>query len=72
MSEQRILRNTSLKERIDRAEYHVDVDKVAEAILDRAAVRRLIVPSEALSAQADAAAEVGLDRRPSQDVLEAA
>jgi hypothetical protein len=72
MSEQRILRNTSLKERIDRAEYHVDVDKVAEAILDRAAVRRLIVPSEALSAQADAAAEVGLDRLPSQDVLEAA
>ena len=70
MSEQRILRNPSLKERIDRAEYHVDVDKVAEAILDRAAVRRLIVPSEALSAQAGA--EVGLDRLPSQGVLEAA
>jgi hypothetical protein len=72
MSEQRILRNTSLKERIDRAEYHVDVDKVAEAILDRAAVRRLILPSEALSAQAGAGAEVGLDRLSSQDVLEAA
>lgn len=74
MSEQRMPRTKSLKEQIDRAQYHVDVDKVAEAILDRAAVRRLILPVEMLSAEAGAgaAAEVGLDRLPSQDVLEAA
>lgn len=74
MSEQRMPRTKSLKEQIDRAQYHVDVDKVAEAILDRAAVRRLILPIETLSgdAGAAAAAEVGLDRLPSQDVLEAA
>jgi hypothetical protein len=74
MSEQRILRTTSLRERIDRAQYHVDVDKVAEAILDRAAVRRLIVPDEMLSAEAGdhAVAQRVVDPPPSEDVLEAA
>ena len=75
MSEQGILRTTSLRERIDRAQYRVDVDKVAEAILDRAAVRRLIVPDEMLcaAAGAHAVAQHTVDHPPpSENVLEAA
>ena len=73
MSEQRILRNTSLKERIDRAQYHVDVDKVAEAVLGRPTLRLLIIGG-AMSAEEDAdpAADDDLDPPPSEDVLEAA
>jgi anti-sigma28 factor (negative regulator of flagellin synthesis) len=43
MSEQRTLRITDLRERIDRAQYHVDVDKVAEAVLGRPTLRLLII-----------------------------
>ena len=43
MSEQRTLRITSLRERIDRAQYQVDVDKVAQAVLGRPTLRLLII-----------------------------
>jgi hypothetical protein len=74
MSEQRALRITSLRERIDRAQYHVDVDKVAEAVLGRPTARLLIIPGGTMSAEEDAApaAEDDLDPPPSEDVLEAA
>jgi Anti-sigma-28 factor, FlgM len=73
MSEQRALRITNLRERIDRAQYHVDVDKVAEAILGRPTMRLLIIPGATMSAEEDAdpAADDGLDQPPSEDVLEA-
>ncbi|MDX6659855.1 MAG: hypothetical protein QOJ55_677 [Solirubrobacteraceae bacterium] len=73
MSEQRTLRITDLRERIDRAQYHVDVDKVAEAVLGRPTLRLLIIGG-ALSAEEDAdpAADDDLDPPPSEDVLEAA
>jgi hypothetical protein len=74
MSEQRALRITNLRERIDRAQYHVDVDKVAEAILGRPMLRLLIIPGAPTSAEEDAdpAADDDLDPPPSEDVLEAA
>ena len=73
MSEQRTLRITSLRERIDRAQYQVDVDKVAEAVLGRPTLRLLIV-GEAMFAEEDAdpAADDDLDPPPSEGVLEAA
>src|SRR5436309_3279795 len=75
MSEPRALRITSLRERIDRAQYHVDVDKVAEAMLGRPIGRLLIVPGAAIATDedVDAADEVS-DRgaASSEDVLEAA
>jgi hypothetical protein len=73
MSEQRTLRITSLRERIDRAQYQVDVDKVAEAVLGRPTLRLLIIGG-AMSAEEDAdpAADDDLDPPPSEDVLEAA
>ncbi len=73
MSEQRALRITNLRQRIDRAQYHVDVDKVAEAILGRPTLRVLIIPGGTMSAEdADPAADDDLDPPPSEDVLEAA
>ena len=74
MSEQRALRITNLRERIDRAQYHVDVDKVAEAVLGRPTLRLLIIPGGTMSAEEDAdpAADDDLDPPPSEDVLEAA
>ncbi len=74
MSEQRALRITNLRERIDRAQYHVDVDKVAEAILGRPTLRLLIIPGGTMSEEEDAdpAADDDLDPPPSEDVLEAA
>ena len=74
MSEQRALRITSLRERIDRAQYHVDVEKVAEAVLGRRTARLLIIPGGTMSAEEDAApaADDDLDPPPSEDVLEAA
>jgi hypothetical protein len=73
MSEQRALRITNLRERIDRAQYHVDVDKVAEAVLGRPTLRLLIIPAGTMSAQEDAesAADDDIDPPPSEDVLEA-
>jgi hypothetical protein len=74
MPDQRDLRIMSLKERIDHGHYHVDVDKVAEAILGRPVVRMLIVPGEMVRVADDAepvAKEDG-DPPPSEDVLEAA
>jgi hypothetical protein len=73
MSEQRTLRITSLRERIDRAQYHVDVDKVAEAVLGRPTLRLLIIGG-AMSAEegADPAADDDLDPPPSESVFEAA
>jgi hypothetical protein len=73
MSEQRTLRITSLRERIERAQYQVDVDKVAEAVLGRPTLRLLIIGG-ALAAEEDAdpAADDDLDPPPSEDVLEAA
>ena len=44
MPDQRTRRITTLRERIVRCEYRVDVDKVAEAILGRTTARMLIVP----------------------------
>jgi hypothetical protein len=75
MSDQRDLRIMSLRERIDRGHYHVDVDKVAEAILGRPVVRMLVVPGEMVRVGDDAepVAEAGGDPpAPSEDVLEAA
>jgi anti-sigma-28 factor FlgM len=75
MSDQRDLRIMSLKERIDRDRYRVDVDKVAEAILGRPVVRMLIVPGEMVRVGDDAepvAEEGGDPPQPSEDVLEAA
>ena len=74
MSEQRALRITNLRERIARAQYHVDVDKVAEAVLGRPTLRLLIIPGGTMSAEEDAdpAADDDLDPPPSEDVLEAA
>jgi Anti-sigma-28 factor, FlgM len=73
MSEQRALRITNLKERIDRAEYHVDVDKVAAAVLGRPTAL-LIITGATMSADQDAdpAGEDDLEQPPSEDVLEAA
>jgi hypothetical protein len=74
MSEQRALRITNHRERIDRAQYRVDVDKVAEAVLGRPTLRLLIIPGATVSAEEDAdpAADDDLDPPPSEDVLEAA
>lgn len=69
MSDQRALRITTLRERIDRAQYHVDVDAVAEAILGRPIARMLIIPAAALAVEADAD---GDPSERSEDVLEAA
>ena len=73
------MRVKNLRERIDRAEYHVDADKVAEAILGRPVARLLILPVATVSvekadahAHADAAADDEFDPPPSEDVLEAA
>ena len=73
MSEQRALRITNLRERIDRAQYHVDVDKVAEAILGRPTICLLVIPAATMSAEddADPAADDDLEPPPSEDVLEA-
>ena len=54
MPEQRALRIKSLREQIDSAQYHVDVDKVAEAILGRPTMRLLIIPDATMSAEEDA------------------
>jgi hypothetical protein len=43
--EARALRIETLKERIDRSEYRVDVEKVAEAILGRPTARLWVVPA---------------------------
>jgi acyl dehydratase len=75
MSERRAIRIQNLRERIDRAQYHVDVDKVAEAVLGRPIAHMLIVPIATMSVQepgADAAADDDFDPPPSQDVLKAA
>jgi hypothetical protein len=75
MSDQRDLRIMSLKERIDSDRYHVDVDKVAEAILGRPVARMLIVPGEMVRVADDAepvADEDGDPLPPSEDVLKAA
>ena len=74
MSAQRPLRITNLRERIDRAQYRVDVDRVAESILGRPAARLLVIPGSAISVEenADPAADDDLDPPPSEDVLEAA
>ena len=74
MSESRTARITTLRERIDRAQYHVDVDRVAEAILGRPTARMLIVPGEmaSLDEDADEASDEDLDGPSSDDVLEAA
>lgn len=74
MSEQRALRIKSLRQRIDSAQYHVDVDKVAEAILGRPMAHVLIIPGATMSAaqDADPGADDDRDPPPSQDVFEAA
>jgi hypothetical protein len=74
MSDQRTLRITNLRQRIDRAQYHVDVDKVAEAVLGRPTLRLLILPGATMFAEEDAdlAADDDLDPPPSEDVFEAA
>lgn len=41
----RALRVETLRARIDRSEYHVDVDKVAEAVLGRPTARLWILPA---------------------------
>jgi hypothetical protein len=71
MSDQRTVRIMNLRERIDRADYHVDVDRVAEAILGRPIVRMLIVPGETVWLEEDAEGELD-PPSPSEDVLEAA
>jgi Anti-sigma-28 factor, FlgM len=74
MSEQRALRIMNLRERIDRAEYSVDVDKVAQAILGHPTARLLIISGAAVCAEDDAgsAAEDDVDPPSSEDVLKAA
>jgi hypothetical protein len=74
MPEQRALRITSLRERIERAEYHVDADKVAEAILSRPTAHLLIIPGRSMSAEGDddAVDDDDGDQPTSEDVLEAA
>jgi hypothetical protein len=72
MSDQRDLRIMTLRERIARDRYHVDVDKVAEAILGRPIVRMLIVPGEMVRVADDAEPVAEEDPPPSEDVLEAA
>jgi hypothetical protein len=72
MSDPRDLRIMTLRERIDRDRYHVDVDKVAEAILGRPIVRMLIVPGETVRVADDAEPVAEEDPPPSEDVLEAA
>ena len=72
MSDQRDQRIMTLRERIDRDHYHVDVAKVAEAILGRPVVRMLIVPGEMVRVADDAEAVAEEDPPPSEDVLEAA
>jgi hypothetical protein len=65
----------SLRERIDRDQYRVDVDKVAEAMLGRPIARVLIVPGETvgIEEQAEPVPEEDHDPpAPSEDVLEAA
>jgi hypothetical protein len=74
MPEQRALRIKSLREQIDSAQYHVDVDKVAEAILGRPMAHLLIIPGKTISAaqDADPVADDDPDPPPSEDVFEAA
>jgi hypothetical protein len=74
MSDQRTLRIMNLKERIDRDHYHVDVGRVAEAILGRPIARMLIIPGETLGVEEGAESAGEADREPpsSEDVLEAA
>jgi Anti-sigma-28 factor, FlgM len=73
ISQQRAFRITSLRARIDRAQYHVDVDKVAEAILGRPTARLLILSGTKAASDEDAeAADEDRDAGSSQDVLEAA
>jgi len=75
MSDQRALRITSLRERIDRDDYRVDVDKVAEAMLGRPIARMLIMPGDTVRIEEDAEPAHEEDRDspvPSEDVLEAA
>ena len=74
MSDQRTVRIMNLRERIDRAQYHVDVDKVAEAILGRPMAHLLIIPGKTISAaqDADPVADDDPDPPPSEGVLEAA
>ena len=67
MSDTRSFHVTSLRQRVACAQYDVDVDKVAEAILGRPTARMLILPWEAVDRGEVAAAE-----RASDDVLEAA
>jgi hypothetical protein len=72
MPDQRSLRITTLRERIERSEYRVDVDKVAEAILGRPTARMLILPSSPAVVE-DESADVGEeDPAGSDGVLEAA
>lgn len=49
----RALRIESLRERIDRSEYHVDADKVAEAILGRPTVHLWLLPASVLPEPSD-------------------
>jgi len=75
MSDQRAVRIMSLRERIDRDQYRVDVDKVAEAMLGRPIARVLIVPGETVRIEEhdEPAPEEDCDPpAPSEDVLEAA
>lgn len=74
MPDQRTRRITTLRERIVRSEYRVDVDKVAEAILGRPTARMLIVPCVAIVAEDEGGDLADEDHDPasSDDVLEAA
>ena len=73
MSDPRTLRITSLRQRVEREEYRVDVDEVAEAILGRPTARMLILPTGAAVRREEASVEDEPEPASSSDgVLEAA
>ena len=73
MSHPRTLRITSLRQRVEREEYRVDVDKVAEAILGRPTARMLILPTGTAVRHEEASVEDEPEPASSSDgVLEAA
>ena len=73
MSDPRTLRITSLRQRVEREEYRVDVDQVAEAILGRPTARMLILPPGATVRREEASVEDEPEpAAPSDSVLEAA
>ena len=73
MSDPRILRITSLRQRVEREEYRVAVDKVAEAILGRPTARMLILPTGTAVRREEASVEDEPEPASSSDgVLEAA